>query len=318
MTPYGIPADRYHCLLDEQPYYLVPTRLLKPDEGGELILNPKCWFSWRGPPPDNLATPDLADDTFLRPDSVVWVPDSATGAIWPYWAGPEYVRLLAQMARGQPVSASLSRHVRWVLANADILVSHDHAERKRSEWLHYGRFRAVDFRKGFVVVPHLIPPFHLGALRRYYRHTIRTSHIRLGDDQVGRRYAAHNEPVARHVHKQLVQAVADIAGATVKLSYAYFVAYQSGATLERHTDRAQCEYSITLLIDSTPEPLEQSPWPIKLVTPRGAVGVWQYLGEALLYRGRRLPHYRDRLPAGCTSTSLLLHYVDEGFAGPLS
>jgi hypothetical protein len=140
----------------------------------------------------------------------------------------------------------------------------------------------------------------------------------LGDGQVGRRYAAGNEAVARYVQEQLVQATGDIAGATIKPSYAYFVAYQSGATLERHSDRAQCEYSITLLIDSTPEPAEQSPWPIKLVTSRGTVAVWQYLGEALLYRGRRLPHYRDRLPAGCTSTSLLLHYVDKGFSGPLS
>jgi hypothetical protein len=318
MTPYGIPADRYHCLLDEQPYYLVPSRLLKPDEGGPLILNPLCWFSWRGPPSDNLAIPDLADDSFLRPDSVVWVRDSATGAIWPYWAGPEYIGFLAQMAPGQLVSASLPRHVRWVLANADILVSRDHAERKRSESHHYGRFHAADFRKGFVVVPHLIPPLHLGALRRYYRHRTRTGHIMLGDGQVGRRYAAGNETVARYVQEQLVQAAGDIADATIKPSYAYFAAYQSGATLERHTDRAQCEYSITLLIDSTPEPAEQSPWPIKLVTSRGTIAVWQYLGEALLYRGRRLPHYRDRLPAGCTSTSLLLHYVDKGFSGPLS
>jgi hypothetical protein len=140
----------------------------------------------------------------------------------------------------------------------------------------------------------------------------------LGDGQVGRRYASGDETVARYVHKQLARAVGDIAGATIKPSYAYFVSYLSGAALERHTDRAQCEYSLTLLIDSTPEPIEQSPWPIKLVTSCGTVGVWQYLGEALLYRGRRLPHYRDRLPTGCTSTSLLLHYVDKGFAGPLS
>jgi hypothetical protein len=94
-----------------------------------------------------------------------------------------------------------------------------------------------------------------------------------------------------------------------------FIAYQSGATLKRHIDREQCEFSITMLIDSTPEPPEQSPWPIMLDTRRGTVAVWQYLGEALLYRGRELAHHRGALGEGCTSTSLLLHYVKRSFAG---
>jgi hypothetical protein len=123
--------------------------------------------------------------------------------------------------------------------------------------------------------------------------------------------------VGQYVHEQLVQAVSEIAGAVIKPSYAYFIAYQSGARLERHTDRPQCEYSITLLIDSTPEPLEQSPWPLKLDTRDRTFAIWQYLGEALLYQGRRLAHHRDTLPRGCSSTSLLLHYVDSSFVGPL-
>ena len=317
MTPYGHPADRYHCLLDEQPYYLTPPRLLRRDYPGPLIVNPQCWFSWRDPPLDGFVPPRLDDGYFLHQDCVIWVPDAATGAAWPYWVGPEYLAFLAQFAPGRPAPVSLSPHIRWVLANADILVPDDHPARRRSEWLHYRAFRAADFQKGFVGVPNFIPPFHLGALRRYYRHKVRTGSFQLGDGQVGRRYAAHNEPVAIYVHEQLTPAVGDIAGTAVKPSYAYFVAYQSGSRLERHTDRPQCEYSVTLLIDSTPEPAEQSPWPIKLDTSRGTVAIWQYLGEALLYRGRRLPHHRDRLPQGCSSTSLLLHYVDRGFTGPL-
>jgi hypothetical protein len=37
----------------------------------------------------------------------------------------------------------------------------------------------------------------------------------------------------------------------------------------------------------------------------------------LLYRGRELPHFRDVLPAGHSSTSIFFHYVREGFAGTL-
>jgi hypothetical protein len=248
---------------------------------------------------------------------MVWVPDAATGAVWPYWIGSEYMTWMARMAPGQPVSALLPTHVSWVLSRADILVTSDHLTQRRGEWMHYRTFRASDFRNGYVSLPNLIPAFHLGAMRRYYRHNVRAGRFELGDSQVKRRYTAHNEPIARYVHKQLTQAISEIAGAAVKPSYAYFVAYQSGAKLERHTDREQCEYSVTLLLDATPEPLEQSPWPIKLDTRRGTIGFWQYLGEALLYRGRRLAHHRDRLQAGHSSSSLLLHYVDSEFPGPL-
>ncbi len=84
------------------------------------------------------------------------------------------------------------------------------------------------------------PPRPPSALRRYYRGLIRTRKIALGDDQTPRRYAAHNESVARS-HHQLAGAVTAIAGEPVKPSYVYVASYQSGAELEKHTDREQCE-----------------------------------------------------------------------------
>jgi hypothetical protein len=35
----------------------------------------------------------------------------------------------------------------------------------------------------------------------------------------------------------------------------------------------------------------------------------------VLYRGRQLVHYRDRLPDGHQSSSLFLHYLREDFVG---
>jgi len=36
-----------------------------------------------------------------------------------------------------------------------------------------------------------------------------------------------------------------------------------------------------------------------------------------MYRGTKLPHYRDRLPNGQTSTSIFFHYVAADFKGQL-
>jgi hypothetical protein len=50
----------------------------------------------------------------------------------------------------------------------------------------------------------------------------------------------------------------------------------------------------------------------------GSTTVFQGIGDGLIYSGRELPHSRDRLPQGNTSTSLFFHYVREGFTGRLT
>jgi len=317
MTPYGYPSEYYHCLLDEQPYYLVPWRLYGPDPAGPLMINPQCWFSWHGPmPPDKAARVSAAE--FLYPsDWMVWVDDPGTRAIWPYWLGPEFAHYLADQVPAQPLTKELPPHALWVLTRANILVELGFPERRRKEWLDnlWGLMR--NFERGYSAVTGLVPLFHLGAMRRYYRYHTRAGSFPFGDGQVARRYVAHNEGVARYFHCQLANAVTDIARTMVRPSYSYLAAYESGSILERHTDREQCEYSITMCIDATPEPQAQVPWPIQLDIHEGAIRIWQHLGDSLLYRGRYLPHYRDSLPEGYTSTSLLMHYVDYNFTGTL-
>lgn len=317
MTPYGYPVEYYHCLLDEQPYYLVPSRLYGPDATGPLLVNPDCWFTWQGPiPPDKSARIGAAE--FLYPsDWMIWVDDPGSRAIWPYWVGPEYAEYLVDAVPGSPLSKELPAPAAWVLTRANILIEPWFAELRRKEWLDNLWNWARNFERGYTSVAGLIPPFHIGAIRRYYRYHTRAGSFTLGDDQVERRHVAHNEGAARFFHCQLSSAVSDIARTIVRPSYSYLAAYESGSVLERHTDREQCEYSITMCIDATPEPDAQVPWPIQLDVSDGALRIWQHLGDALLYRGRYLPHYRDCLPEGYTSTSLLLHYVDYDFAGSL-
>jgi hypothetical protein len=317
MTPYGYPADRYHCLLDEQPYYLVPPRLFGADAAGPFIVNPLCWFSWHGPLPPEKAARVGPCESLCPSDWIVWVDDPATRSIWPYWIGQEYIHYLAEAVPGYPLTAGPRQHALWVLDRARVLVEPSYPERRRKEWLDTLWPCAEAFRRGYASVERLVPPFHLGALRRYYRNRTRAGAFLLGDGQVARRYAAHNEGVTRFFHHQLAPAVSDVARALVKPSYSYVVSYQSGSVLERHTDREQCEYSITMCIDASPEPEAQCPWPIQLDVAEGTLKLWQFLGDSLLYRGRYVPHAREQLPEGHTSTSLLLHYVDDGFSGSL-
>jgi hypothetical protein len=107
-------------------------------------------------------------------------------------------------------------------------------------------------------------------------------------------------------------------GEPVKPSYVYLASYMSGADLKKHTDREQCEFSVTLCLDFSPEPALATSWPIRLDSSSGTVTAHQALGDGLVYRGTRVPHYRDVLPQGFTSTSLFFHYVPEDFSGRLN
>jgi len=318
MTPFGYDSEYYHCLLDEQPHYLVPERLLLTQEpNGELTVNPNCWFSGWGPLPPDKGARLAACDRLHPAEWMVWVDDAATGIIWPFWLGPRFAPWLQDLAPGAPLHAELPSNVHWVLWQAGVLVRPNHLAQRRRAWLDQLWECALAFERGYVNVPGLIHPFHIGALRRYYRARTRAGAFELGDSQVGQRYFSHNEEVARFFHGQLSNAVSDIARTLVKPSYAYAISYQGGSELDVHTDREQCEYSITMCYDATPEPEAQSPWPLQLDTPDGRLRIFQHIGDSLFYRGRYIPHSREPLPYGHTSSSLLFHYVDDGFDGPL-
>ncbi len=314
----------FHCLLDELPLHLIPRRFEIKSWRKDLLqetlfLNPGCSVFSAGVLPAELENRRDLVANFDLHGKVAWVREASTGALQPFWLSPRLEELISHLRRGEPVMTSFPPDARLLLAQAGILVPADYDERQKAEWSSRARKLAEHFRdKKYVPVGNLIHPFHIAALRRYYRHAIRRGEIRLGDEQSSRRYVAHNESVARFFHSQIVPVVAAIAGEAIKPSYVYLASYLSGAELKKHTDREQCEFSVTLCLDYSPEPELATPWPIRLDTGNGETAVYQAPGDGLVYRGTKVPHHRHPLPEGQTSTSIFFHYVAKDFAGPLN
>lgn len=315
------PPDRFYCLLDDLPLHLVPpvawVTQRNQGSGCELFLNPECKLYTAGELPEELRSQQELSKGFELDRTIAWVRDT-TGSLMPFWLGPQLESLIRGLRPGEPVPLSLPASVRSILAGAGILVSADSIGRRCAERDETAQTATELFqRKGYAPLRGLIHRFHIAALRRYYRHQIRTGSIQLGDGQSPRRYVAYNDPVARFFHRQLASIVSTVAGEAIKPSYVYLASYLSGAELKKHIDREQCEFSITLCLDFSPEPALATPWPICLDTPTGRVTVFQALGDGLAYRGTRLPHHRSRLGKGRTSTSIFFHYVSEDFTGSL-
>ncbi len=318
-----LPAALFYCLLDEQPTHLVPERFLvagdfqKPATG-PLFVNPHCHFYRERELPPEVAQLGHLPEGFAWEGTIAWVCDPGTWIILPFWLGPRFSGLLDGLQPGDAAPTDLPPDVCSVLSIAGLLVEEDYAQRRSKEWTEVVKHCAERFREnGYVPIGQLIHPYHVAALRRYYRYLIRNGRMRLGDDHIPRRYVAHNETVARFFHLQLTAVVAAIAEERVKPSYVYVASYLGGEKLTKHTDREQCEFSISLCVDFSPEPARETGWPLHLDTKVSKLTVHQAIGDGLLYRGRELAHYRDPLPQVNTSTSIFFHYVRENFSGPL-
>ena len=318
------PRRLFHCCLDDQPDHLVPERYLR-DWASEdradrpLFINPDGWVVRNGELPSAVADHAWLLDNFAPDSDMVWVRDQTRNILLPFWLGPAFRSALAGAQPGDRAPSGLSGEARRVLAMAEVLVPGDHEAVRRQRWSQVISRRAAEFeQKRYAPVGQLIHPFHISSLRRYYRHLIRQGELKLGDSQSPLRYATQNEAVARFFHHQLAIAVSSVVQEPVKPSYVYLGAYQAGAELEAHVDREQCEFSVSLCIDYSPEPVLETPWPLHLQTPKGKTTVFQGIGDALIYCGRELPHSRDPLPPGNSSTSLFFHYVAESFTGPLT
>jgi hypothetical protein len=319
-----LPRRLFHCRLDDQPDHLVPERYLR-DWAREdlsdrpLFMNPDFCFAPNGELPSPVATRIWLLDNFALAADMVWIKDPVRHTFVPFWLGPEFKAILARLNPGDRAPSTLPSDIRRTLAMAEVLVPSDHVPIRNQRWKDVVSNCAAEFEaKRYTPMGPLIHPFHISALRRYYRHLIRQGNLKLGDSQSPRRYVAKNESIARFFQHQLTATVSRVVEEPVKPSYVYLGSYQGGAELEAHIDREQCQFSISLCIDYSPEPLRETPWPLRLHTTNGKTTVFQGIGDALIYSGRELPHSRDPLPLGNTSTSIFFHYVREGFTGPLT
>ncbi len=309
MTPAFFPRDKYYCVLDDQPDFLVPAMEPPPVPDGEpLIVNPRCWLGWHAPLPPALARMAASHENLFDCPWIIWVDEPDRGALWPYWLGPHYAHLLAEVLPGDKLEAS--PEVIACLRTAGILTTEYEPDQRRASWMATAAWCASAFDAGYVQLSGLLPAFHVGALRRYYRYHTRMGTFTLGDEQTPGRYVAYDEPVTRYVHQQLARTVSDIVRRVVAPTYSYLALYQGGATLDPHTDREACQYTVSLCVDATPDPVTYGAWPLSLMTAEGPLQFLLGIGDALLFRGRELAHWRDRLPEGYTASSVLFHFAD--------
>lgn len=126
------------------------------------------------------------------------------------------------------------------------------------------------------------------------------------EDSVGSYvYCCYSDPLAETILENSVEQVSQLCGFEVYPTYSYIKVYQGGDKLLRHLDRPSCEISLTVNIDFVGQQ-----WPIyaqyKDETPS------KYVldpGDALIYLGTEVYHWREKLAENSLNAQLMLHFV---------
>jgi len=85
-------------------------------------------------------------------------------------------------------------------------------------------------------------------IQQYYHEGIKNKNFVLGDRQ-SNRYKSYNEVVSRVLQYEILPLIEKITGESLKPTYTYLSAYTKEADLPPHTDREDCEFTVSFLID---------------------------------------------------------------------
>jgi hypothetical protein len=99
--------------------------------------------------------------------------------------------------------------------------------------------------------------------------------------------------------------VEQLTGLGLHPTYSFFRLYRRGNELKRHSDRPACEVSVSLNVGQSCD----APWPLHLEGLSGLHAALLAPGDALIYRGVDLLHWREPFQ-GRECVQAFLHYVD--------
>lgn len=312
----------FACFLHDQTPPLLPSFAAKIEppavDPNTLVINKAIQIQMEFDSLERSAKAFPHCPVFLTGYPLLWVRNPGTKILAPYWLNSLYVELIQGLFNGQLSPGQLAPDVLAALTKAKVLVAAEYDGSESKAWAEtLAKVRTSLQAEQYAVVRNIIDPLQIAALRTYFRtldhKNFLVPYVRSGSV----RYGLHNEPVAEFVHHQLSDLVRCVTGEPIIPSYCFLSLYKTGSFLARHSDRPQCAWNVSLLIDSDPEKSPGDSWPIFLEAGGQTSAIHLEMGAGLLYRGTDIPHWREPLANGQTNTLILCHFVPEDFTGHL-
>lgn len=161
---------------------------------------------------------------------------------------------------------------------------------------------------GYVKVEELIDTQTIRTISQYFENKINRGEwvgkkeVEVGDSSKLGYYA---DPLIEVMLKQCLPAIEEHTGLELEPTYSFSRVYQEGEELTPHTDRPSCEISVTINVACTGDI-----WPIWMqYEDKDPAKCLLNPGDAVIYKGCDVTHWRRKLPKGCINVQFMLHYV---------
>jgi hypothetical protein len=169
---------------------------------------------------------------------------------------------------------------------------------------------AEHFEKhGCVLVKNFVDEQTIAVVSQYFENKIRRGEwvqtTKNGDPTS--RYAYYSDPLIEVLLQASKEAVEYATGKELIPTYSYSRVYQPGESLKPHVDRPACEISVTVNVATKGD---ISP----VYTQYGQNDPEKHVlnpGDAVVYMGCDVMHWRQPLKDGQLNVQFMLHYVDK-------
>jgi len=166
--------------------------------------------------------------------------------------------------------------------------------------------------KSCVVVRNLVDDVTIKVLSLYMENKLKRGEWDSRPDQHRKenepsQYHSYADPLAEVVLQQVTDKIEEATGKKLHPTYSFSRIYLKGDELTPHTDRPSCEISATINIATV-----GNHWPIWMKPPNDeAFKVELNPGDAVIYKGCEVVHWRDKMVDSEVNVQFMLHYVDQ-------
>ena len=159
-------------------------------------------------------------------------------------------------------------------------------------------------QQGYVVIKHFIPRLMCEYISKNISVLEANSRLSFGDTQVEQAFSGGSPAIVETLLDVMTPVLAQALHCELYPTYSYLRIYLKGAVLAKHTDRYSCEVSATIPIEYESAGL----WPICIEIDGQPKKIGLQRGDALIYKGIQIPHWRDPFE-GERQVQVFLHYV---------
>ena len=166
----------------------------------------------------------------------------------------------------------------------------------------------TDFEKNScILVKGFIDPQGIQTISRYMEYALKQNEMERSENHTAISYARYADPLIETVLRNSLEHMEEITGKKLYPTYSFSRVYLKGDFLKPHVDRPSCEVSVTVHVATIGEP-----WPIWMKV-RGQEPVKMVLepGDAVVYKGCEVTHWRDVADKTEVNAQFMLHYVDQ-------